>query len=377
MIAFRNRLDAWRARSEAERLAYFLDRNSLGPSPDGRVRAGILCPCLNMGGAETWQLTLARSVDRHLIDWVGCVVIPDRDHSGPGFPHHPAILARMNELMPVSVGPLAARDLVERCDVLIAWAIHGIPGLMYGMTCKPRVISVCHAPQESPWGREVYGPDSGVDHWIAVSELAYEAIPEPARAATPVSVIWNAVDPDRLRVDRPRSEVRRSWGVPIDSHVVGFLGRVSLEKDPHALRRAIDHLPTHWHAVIVGAGAEVIDPHLRLRRVGPDHRAGDVLNAFDVLCVPSYYESFGLTICEGWWMGVPVVSTPVGIARMVPGLIHPIAVGADGPTLAQAIIEADRLGPVEGALDFARDRLGPDRFGHEWTDLIRSMSRWT
>ena len=103
MIAFRNRLDAWRAKSEAERLAYFLDRNPLGPSPDGRVRAGILCPCLNMGGAETWQLTLARSVDRHLIDWVGCVVIPDRDHVGPGFPHHPAILARMNELMPVSV----------------------------------------------------------------------------------------------------------------------------------------------------------------------------------------------------------------------------------------------------------------------------------
>jgi glycosyltransferase involved in cell wall biosynthesis len=191
----------------------------------------------------------------------------------------------------------------------------------------------------------------------------------------PTSVIRNAVDVHRLEVRRSRAEMRRAWGVPPGSLVAGYLGRLSAEKDPHAMRRMIGHLPDDWHGVLVGSGAERIQPHPRLHLVGTDPAAGDVLSAFDVLVVPSHYESFGLTMAEGLWAGVPVVSTEVGIARLEPGLTRVIPVDADGPTLARAILDdqADMRGTAErtgaGKL-FARERLSPDRFGREWTDLI-------
>jgi glycosyltransferase involved in cell wall biosynthesis len=246
------------------------------------------------------------------------------------------------------------------------------------MASKPKVISVCHAPAESPWGRDVYGRSSGIDHWVAVSELALEAIPIAARESTPTSVIWNAVDASRMTVTRSREEMHARWGLPPGAKVAGFLGRLSAEKDPHALRRMIDHLPDDWHAVLVGAGFEYVKPHERLHLVGNDPLAGDVLGAFDTLIVPSHYESFCLVMGEAWWSGLAVVSTDVGLSRMSPGLTRTIPVGSSGEAVANAVLldlidtsgVADRIGR---AFRFARERLSPDRFGREWTTLIRSL----
>lgn len=373
---FLARLNAWRALSHEEQLAR-VSGSLLGPSADGRVRVGLLCPCLNQGGAETWQVALARWTDRTKLDWVGCCGIGDL--AGAEFPHDPAMRAHTEELMPVTGGLIAARRLAERCDVLILWAITGVPNLLAGMARKPAVVSACHAPIESPWGRDVYGAASGVDRWVAVSELALPAIPVAAREAIPTSVIWNAVDSTRLEVTRSRQEMRARWGVPPGAKVAGFLGRLSSEKDPHAMRRLIGHLPGDWHAVLVGKGHESVEPHERLRLVGNDLRAGDVLNAFDSLVVPSHYESFCLTMAEGWWMGTPVVSTSVGMARLVPGLTRLVPIDADGPTLARAILEdaADTRGTpgrVARARTFAREHLAPERFGREWTGLILEVA---
>jgi glycosyltransferase involved in cell wall biosynthesis len=213
--------------------------------------------------------------------------------------------------------------------------------------------------------------------------------PAPPSVRDRIEIIWNAVDARRLVIRRDRTEMRARWGVPPDALVAGYLGRLSPEKDPRAMIRLAEGLPEPWHIVIVGEGRERtrLEGEIRSKRldrvhlVGGDLAVGDVLGAYDALVVPSQHESFGLTMAEGLCAGVPVVATRSGLAKLVPGLVREVDVGAGTRALADAVL-ADRRDPegtrsrVETAREFARDRLTLDRFGRDWTSLIiRSATR--
>jgi len=348
------------------------------PVAPGRLRVGLLSPCLFQGGAEAWMLTLARTTDPAKIAWRGCAVMP-------GGLVDPAMRHALAALMPVAQGWEQARALAAASDVLVTWAIDGLPEILQGLPNPPRVVSAVHAPVESEWGRTVYARPQAIDHWVAVSELALAALPGASRAAASASVIWNAVDLNRLEVRRHRATMRAAWGVPADVPVAGYMGRLTEEKDPSVMIRLARNLPEPWHVVVVGDGwmrdglrreTEGLD---RFHLVGPDPAAGDVLNAFTTLVVPSRYESFGLSLAEGFWMGTPIVATDVGIARLAPGLARVIPLDATGHELAGAVLAdfADRAGTADRiahARSFARNRLTPERFGREWTDLLLAIA---
>jgi glycosyltransferase involved in cell wall biosynthesis len=189
-----------------------------------------------------------------------------------------------------------------------------------------------------------------------------------------------------MRVRRDRSSVRASWGIPEEAPVAGYLGRLSREKDPEAMIRLATALPETWHVVLVGEGREraslaiqarSIDPE-RIHLVGGDPAVGDVLGAFDTLIVPSRFESFGLTLAEGLWAGLPVISTRSGLAKLEPGLVRTIPIGASGTVLAEGVL-TDRVeasgtrSRVDRARAFARDRLGLVRFGRDWTRCLEKL----
>jgi glycosyltransferase involved in cell wall biosynthesis len=114
--------------------------------------------------------------------------------------------------------------------------------------------------------------------------------------------------------------------------------------------------------------------------VGGDPSPGDVLNALDALVVPSRYESFGLTLAEGLWAGIPVIATRSGLARLTPGLVREVPIGATGLELSDALLadQRDAIGTrdrVDRARQFARERLTLDRFGREWTELLVRLAR--
>lgn len=355
----------------------------IAPFPDagpdgGKLRVGLWSPVLFEAGAEAWMLALARALaDR--VSWRGLAIA-----SGPEVA--PAMLDRFAALMPVGHGRDACTALAASCDVVVSWAMSDVPGLLAGLRRPPRVVSVCHAPVDSEWGMSSYRDPAGIDAYVAVSELALGPICESRRAGA--KVIWNAVDGARMVVGRDRAAMRYHWGVPPGAKVVGYMGRLAHEKRPGVLAGMLAALPREWHAVLVGSGvlrgaveaeAARLGVADRLHLAGPDHAAGDVLGAFDALVVPSEYESFCLTLAEGLWAGVPVVSTPVGLARIVPGLTREAPIGADGPAIAAAVLadQADPAGTrarVEHARSFARARLSPARFGREWASFLRGLA---
>jgi glycosyltransferase involved in cell wall biosynthesis len=341
------------------------------------VRVGLWCPCLGLGGAETWQLALAEAVDPRRIVWQGAVVTEGRGVSDPRMERE------LRRFMPVGYGLKDARTLASACDVIVSWAVTSLADLTRGIDPDPSVVVACHFPAESPWGPGTESLLEAADRFVAVSELAAESVPSTLRDR--VEVIWNAVDARRLGPTRDRDAMRNAWGVPREAPVVGFLGRLSPEKDPDAMLRLAEYLPDPWNVVLVGEGSErprlvqaLRDRDLqRVHVAGGDPGIGDVLGAFDTLVVPSHYESFGLTIAEGLWAGVPVIATPCGLAKLKPGLVREVAVGDPGPGLAQAVLadRSDRTGTsarIERAQAFARSMLGLSRFGREWTDLILS-----
>ncbi len=376
-------LSSWRGRTaEEQAFAFWSDAAPFAPRvevPGGRVRVGLWCPCLGLGGAEAWQLALIRAVDPDSVAWVGAAVLEGRNAVAP------RMLGELSERMPVGLGLDAARSLATASDVILSWAVADVGALLAGLDAPPRVAMACHFPGESPWGPGTEAMLGGVSRFVAVSELALDALPGPIRGEA--EVIWNAVDADRLRPRRDRAAMRAAWGVPAEAPVAGYMGRLAPEKDPAAMIRLAGALPDAWHVVLVGEGREraslikAVAPRDagRIHLVGGDVAAGDVLGGFDALVVPSRYESFGLTLAEGLWAGVPVVSTRSGLAKLVPGLVREVPVDAPGPDLARAIL-ADRSDPVGTAARvarakrFARDRLGLDRFGREWTEFLTRLA---
>jgi glycosyltransferase involved in cell wall biosynthesis len=333
-----------------------------------------------LGGAEVWQLALAKAVDSSRIVWKGAVVIEGRSASDP------RMVRQLGAIMPVGHGFEAAKTLASVSDVIVTWAVTNIDAILQGLSDPPSIVMACHFPGESPWGPGTERLLESVDRFVAVSELAIDSTPPSVRDR--LEVIWNAVDADRLVIRRDRSTIRALWNVPLEAPVVGYIGRLSPEKDPDAMLRLAAELPEPWHVVIVGEGREretlrrkVEQRGLtRVHLVGGDSSAGDVLNGFDALMVPSRYESFGLTLAEGLWAGVPVIATRSGLARLVPGLVREISVGASGLELREALF-ADLEDPkgtrqrVNQAQAFVHERLTLDRFGREWSELLVGLQR--
>ena len=375
-------LDAWRALSPAEQTAQLnVGMSQFRPStaPDGgRLRVGLWSPVLFEAGAEAWMLSLVRATAES-VSWRGLTISEGRAAVAP------LMAERFEGLMPVGYGRNACRALAADCDVIVSWAMSDVPGLLDGLTHRPKIVSVCHAPVESEWGMNTYRDPAGIDAYVAVSELALGPICAEHRSEA--RVIWNAVDEIRLVVRRDRATMRRLWDVPADAPVVGFLGRLAPEKDPFALARLVACLAPRvaWGRGGRGAPPPQIQAMAnelgcadRLHLVGADHAAGDVLSAFDVLLVPSDYESFCLSLAEGFWMGVPVVSGAVGLARMVPGLVREIPLKAGGSDLAAALLAdvADPEGTRSAGDPGERLRpipVGLARFGREWTEFLQTL----
>ena len=160
----------------------------------------------------------------------------------------------------------------------------------------------------------------------------YEACPDN------VFVVSPGVNLSMFTAGTGKNAARAHLNLDSDAHVVTFVGRIQPHKGPEVLIRAIAEMVTHSPALrgklltlIVGGasganGAEV--DRLRelvqwlgisdvVRFAPPVERTElpDYYRASDLVCVPSYSESFGLVALEAQACGTPVVASAVGGLR--------------------------------------------------------------
>jgi len=329
-----------------------------------------------VGGAERAMISIMKASSPAIL-WRGVALLEMDDNS-------PYILDELRSLCPVAIGPDQCKAMIGNSEIVVAWAVHDIASMLPKSGVRPKVIAVSHSQADSVWAMQMGENTTGVDLWVAVSESAKEPIPGPYRDQA--VIIPNAIDPSRLRQKEKRDKVRQSWGVAPGAKVLGCFHRQSGEKDPTALARAIAHLPPEWVGVSVGSGFETegVKDHARVtvgdRVIVLPARtdAGSVFGAFDALLVSSKYESFCLTMAEAFAFGLPVISTPVGIALDHPELVRTIPINDPGPGIVREVMELinkpfDTENRVLKAKLCASKLWMPDALGKSWTRLLSEM----
>lgn len=177
----------------------------------------------------------------------------------------------------------------------------------------------------------------------AVSKWAANNFPPDAEYA----VIHNGAAQDRLRQLRPRGMTRGQWGATMADILIGYVGRISSEKNVAAPAIAAQELGEPYRPVYIGPGAQ--DAEALVREicpraifVPPNEEVGDYWSALDCFVLASRSEGFSLSMIEAWLCGVPVVATPVGAVPEVEAACGPMTVRVNSPPSPTELRDAVR-----------------------------------
>ena len=211
----------------------------------------------------------------------------------------------------------------------------------------------------------------------------YEACPDD------VNVVSPGVDLYTFTTGSGRKAAREALGLPHDAHILAFVGRIQPHKGPEVLIRAVaemlshsPHLRSKLITIIMGGASggglgEVerlkdlvswlnIGDVVRFEKPVPRGQLPQWYRAADLVCVPSYSESFGLVALEAQACGTPVVASAVGGLRTaVADGISGVLVDGHNPrawssVLARLLQEPQRrvllsMGAIEHASHFGWD----------------------
>jgi D-inositol-3-phosphate glycosyltransferase len=211
----------------------------------------------------------------------------------------------------------------------------------------------------------------------------YSACPDNVHVVSP------GVDLYTFMAGAGRAAAREVVGLKQDALVITFVGRIQPHKGPELLIRAtsemIKHSPQLRPKLVVniigGASGANTSEVERLKELVAWLGISDVVQfappvprtdlpqwyrAADLVCVPSYSESFGLVALEAQACGTPVVATAVGGLRtaVADGISGVLVDGHDprawSSVLARLIQEPQRrvllsIGAIEHASHFGWD----------------------
>lgn len=220
------------------------------------------------------------------------------------------------------------------------------------------------------------------DAVVAVSEALAQHLRSLGVPPGRLSQIRNGLvtSPDPLS----RDDARQGLGLPDSVPVIGWVGRLSAEKDPVL---AVDALATSGtsdaHLCFIGDGglreaclsrAAQLGLGDRVHLQGSRPEAARYLAAFDLLLLSSRTEGTPMTILEAVAAGVPVVATAVGGVPAVLGcdalLVGPQDAAALGAALRQALSDPTAARVRAAAV---QSRLARDEAASDWVDAYLAL----
>jgi glycosyltransferase involved in cell wall biosynthesis len=339
------------------------------PTRGSPPRIGIIHDLHCHGGVATYHLTLSETPSSRVAWSAMAVPILQR--------FNPALFRRLERpvFSPESyrVGteglvtktddwPAAVQAVVDRSDVILVWGKLIVPGLEHvDFQGKPVIVQAFGACQ---WTRDLVKdlvPFS--THGMAISAAAAATFPSHFRDR--VRVCWPGIAAEEVRPTATREQVRAEWGLAPGDRAIGYLGRMSPEKNPWLLLDLLAEGDSRTHLIYAGeiwhTEVPAMDPERRRRvhLLPPPARMPDVLVGLDALVLASPSEGFSLLLIEAWANRIPTIATRVGsipeLERREGELVIPLprsprgehlrlAVGLlDSPEVATMVENAHRI----------------------------------
>ena len=233
----------------------------------------------------------------------------------------------------------------------------------------------------------------GCTHLCAVSQLSADTLLD---LSLPCKVLWNGADESRLQVTLPRDHVQHhvwkcqaEWWFK-DIIIVGYLGRLAIEKNVLAAAQAVHSLPWQYKCVLIGTGmaAKEITEQARsmlgkrLTVVPPVDDVGNHYAAFDMVVQASHREGNSLSLIEAMLCGVPIVTTRVGaVAEFEEAAGRELFWSLpDHPTANELAAVVRTVGlqgrndpRVKAAKEFALAHLTGRKMADNWTEYLQSL----
>lgn len=285
--------------------------------------------------------------------------------------------------MPSGIGTLVPLARL-RADVVCSMNWHF--GVAY-WACPPRwlrraprvAVPILHIEQE--WSRKRIYSRMFRDCDAAIVNTDAERDFVVARGAGSVAVAGAGVEPGRF-TSRDGARVRATCNLG-NRLVVGFVGRQDTLKGVPTLIDAMERVwQVHPEAALLLAGQkahrepavtlkiESLPPPRRSNVVliddFPDADLASILDACDLLALPSVEESFGLVMIEAWMCGKPVIGADIASTRCI---IEP---GVDGWTVRP--FDAGDL--ASKILDLLADPDKREAFGRRGRDKVLARYTW-
>jgi len=189
-----------------------------------------------------------------------------------------------------------------------------------------------------------------------------------------VEVIYNGIDPSQFTTPTGR-DLRREWGIDDGTPLLGFVGQLDERKGIGVLltafRGIMQAIPTA-RMVMVGRGPleEMIESEIKMYDwqdsiilTGFEDDIASVMQAIDVLLLPSYWEGFGIVLIEAMAAGKPAIST---LTSSMPEIV------ADGET-GFLIEPGDAEELARRAVELLKDGRLRNRFGAAAQQRVKDM----
>lgn len=203
---------------------------------------------------------------------------------------------------------------------------HALAGIAGSLVRKP-VVATIH-------GMNVTSHELGITRAVG-SELitnCYEAYTQALAmgvTADRVNLVRNGVDINLFTPNGSRMALRNLINVSPETHLVGYVGRLDMEKGPDLFLRVAEHVHRFQpdvHFVIVGDGTmknQLKEMSVRMRLDDHVHFAGwlknteDIYPAIDILAHTSRSDGTSMVLLEAMACGCATVGLAVGGVREI------------------------------------------------------------
>ena len=135
-------------------------------------------------------------------------------------------------------------------------------------------------------------------------------------------VIENGINLQKFNPNNTFKDIRKEFGIQPEDFIIGFIGRITIQKDPLTLIKSIESANSKQNKIkglIVGDGdlkesvlKYINDHHLNsvIFTSGFKTEIPDILKAIDVFCLPSLWEGLSIALLEAMAMKRAVLVTP-------------------------------------------------------------------